>query len=72
MRATAATAIVLNSLHACTVITWLPCDHDTTFESWLLGEHNSAESVYYFFCLELKNTRAHDVSSALHARCMHA
>jgi hypothetical protein len=54
MKATAATAIVHTSLHACTVITWPPCDHDTTFESWLLGEHNSADSFYYFFCLELK------------------
>ena len=52
MRATAATAIVHNS---CTVSSWTPCDHDSTFESWLLGEHHSAESFYIFLCLALKN-----------------
>jgi hypothetical protein len=35
----------------CTVITWPPCDHDTTFDSWLLGEHSSADSFLLFFAL---------------------
>ena len=70
MRATAATAIVHNS---CRVSYWTPCDHDSTFESWLLGEHHSADSFFKFFfpCIK-KITRAHYASSALHGRCMHA
>ena len=72
MRATAATAMS----RRCTVNSWTPCDHDSTFDSCFLGEHHSAESCFMLFfifflpCIK-KSTRAHDASSELHRRCMH-
>jgi hypothetical protein len=63
MRASAATAIV----HCCKVSSWTPCDHDSTFESWFLGEHHSAESCFMLLSLPFYVSYLSPLPSALNA-----